>query len=70
METRVSVKTYEVNICCEDCSKQPNPGCRLDFNGVFPIIKPYKYSHTCPLCERVYKLDRLYPYFEYYKESI
>jgi len=65
METRICVNTYEVNIWCDECSKKPNPSCKLKFSGVVLTSFPPQYPHYCELCNKSFTLLKKYPYIEY-----
>lgn len=65
METRYKVQPYEINVYCEDCSKKPNPGCILIRQPYYLPCFPPLYVYRCPLCNKQYKLEKLYPTIVY-----
>lgn len=69
MELRRQLNAFEVNICCEDCSKKPNPGCILKLletpELIQHLIHPPKYDYQCPSCQKIITLTKLYPYIEH-----
>lgn len=64
-ETRTEVKPIKINICCDECSKKPNPGCVLKNTGDVYLTYPSRYIYKCPICEKIFKLDKHYPRIEY-----
>lgn len=60
-EIRKTVVPIEINYGCDDCSKKPNPGCLLKRNDFVYLTNPPRYEYFCPLCDKKYVFNEIYP---------